>query len=158
MLHPDPAGSRRLASPNGETGKPAWSVQTLDANDAFLGRDMEPPRESRPGANHGQLQRPAGRDHAAAAHVLGERGQGQRLRDLWLSHIGAAPMAPGELASLGELVDRRPDGQAGDAQILAELALGWDGLAHQERLDQIKHPLAGLVLLPQLPLRTSVVL
>src|SRR5439155_564820 len=82
-------------------------------------------------------------------HVLREGRQGQLLGDLGLGHEGAAAVAPRQVSVADELVDRGPQRQARDAQLLAELPLGRDRLADLERFDEAQDPLPGLVLLTQ---------
>ena len=56
-------------------------------------------------------------------------------------------MAAVEVPVADQLVERRPDGQTRDAELLGQLALRGDGLAHRERLHEVENPLARLFLL-----------
>ena len=100
-----------------------------------------------PASSRVEREGPAAGDHAAAAHVLAERGHRQLLRDLRLLDVGAAAAPADEVALAGEVVERGADGQARDAEIGAELPLGGDRGADAEPLDQVEHLLARRALL-----------
>ena len=51
-----------------------------------------------------------------------------------------APVSADEEPFADEVVERRTDREAGDAEITAQLALGGDRLPHAELLDQVEHP------------------
>ncbi len=83
----------------------------------------------------------------APAHVLGEGGHGQLLRDLRLAHERAGAAPAHEVALPDELVQRRPHGQPRDAEIDAQLALRAGSPRRPEPLDQVEDALPGLALL-----------
>ena len=60
-----------------------------------------------------------------------------------------APLPAHEVALAHELVERGAHGQAGDAEVDAELPLGRDRRADRERLDQLEDALTRLALLRQ---------
>ena len=84
-----------------------------------------------------ERERLACRPHPALAHFLAEGGHRQLLRDLRLAHEGAAPAPPDEIALPRQLVDRSADGEAGDAEVLAQLPLGGDGVTDAHVLNQV---------------------
>src|SRR3954471_10149908 len=94
-----------------------------------------------------QLDRAAAGDHAAAAHVLREGGQGQLLGDLRLADEGAGAVAALEVAVADEVVERGADGQARDPELTAQAPFGGDGLADLQLVDQLEYPLPGQDLL-----------
>ena len=59
-----------------------------------------------------ERQHAAARPHAALAHVLGERGHGQRQRDLRLGYVGARAVAAQQQPLAHELVDRHAQRRA----------------------------------------------
>src|SRR5919201_4652733 len=123
--------------------------EPLDADHPILRRNLQPAGETGAGADHRQIEGPAGRNHAPPAHVLGERGQCKRLGDLWLGHVGATAMPSRQVPLADQLIDGGSNGQPGDTQVVAELPLRWNGVAHAEGLDQVEHPLPSYVLLSQ---------
>jgi hypothetical protein len=90
-----------------------------------------------------QLDRAAAGDHAAAAHVLTEGGQGQLLRDLRLADEGSGALAPLQVAVTDEIVERGADGETGDAELAAQAPLGRNRLADLQLVDQLEHALSG---------------
>ena len=108
---------------------------------------MQDPSQSGAGRNRVELERAAARGEAPLAHVVAERRDRHALRHLRLRDEGARAAAARQPALADELVERGAEGQARDAERLAEYALGGDRLADLERLDQLEHLLAGFALL-----------
>src|SRR4051794_36088351 len=121
--------------------------QPLGDHDRLGWGDVQETAEPRAGRDDLEPERPAPGLHAAPAHVLGERGHGQLLRDLGLADERARAAASHEVALAGELVQGGAHRQARDAQVGAQLALGRDRLADAELVDQVEHLVAGLALL-----------
>src|SRR5206468_2604431 len=94
-----------------------------------------------------QLQSTAGWPHSPPLHVLRERGHRQLLRDLRLADERAGAPSPDQITVANELVECGPDGQARDAEVGGELALGGNRLADPERFDQLEDAVTGLALL-----------
>src|SRR5262249_34377598 len=101
----------------------------------------------RPRGHGTQVERSACGHHAAPAHVLGERGHRELLRDLRLADEGAAPAPADEHPLANEVVERCPNGETRHTEVRAELTLGRNGVADGQLLDQIEHTLARLTLL-----------
>ena len=116
-------------------------------DDGLGRRDVEDPPQPRAGGNASELERSAGRAHAALAHVLGEGGHRQLLRDLRLADERPGAAAAHEITLAHELVEGCPHRQPRHAEVRAERALGRDGVPDRELLDQVEHPLACLGLL-----------
>ena len=121
-------------------------AEALDTHEARLGRDIEAVGQARARGRGGQLERPAAGGHAAPPHVVAEGGEGQRLGDLGLRDVGAAAVAPLQVAVADQLVEGGPEGEAGNAQLGGQLALGGNRLADQDGLDQVEHPVPRLLL------------
>ena len=117
--------------------------QAPDQHHARIGGDVERAPDRGACMYLSQLDRPAAGDHAAPAHVLAERREGELLGDLRLADEGAAPVPPLEVAVADEVVESGAKGEAGDAEVGAEPAFGGDGLADLELLDQLEHALPG---------------
>src|SRR5256885_1950164 len=122
-------------------------AETLDTDQPRLGGNLEAVGEACTGNGGRELERLTARRHAAAAHVVAERREGERLGDLRLGHVGAAAVAAVEVAVAHQLIERGTEGQPGDAEVDGELPLRRDGLAHRDRLDQVEHAVARLLLL-----------
>ena len=112
------------------------------------------PRRAPAGIVRSSIVRLARRE-PAGAHVVAERRDVDPFRNLGLGDERAGAATADEVALADELVESRANGETGDAEIDAELALGWDRVAGAERLDQLEDPLAGLALLAQVPDPTS---
>src|SRR5205814_6807716 len=69
------------------------------------------------------------------------------LRDLRLGDERSGAAAARQVALADELVERRAHGEARDAEVAGQVALGRDRVADLEALDQIEHTLAGFALL-----------
>src|SRR5919201_1671139 len=85
-----------------------------------------------------------------AIFEVGLRKSGhQRFRDM--EHLERHRLSVGEPEPLDadQLIDGGSNGQPGDTQVVAELPLRWNGVAHAEGLDQVEHPLPSYVLLSQ---------
>ena len=121
--------------------------QALRDDDPLGGRHLEAAAEPGACGRHRQRERPRARAHASPPHLLAERGHRQLLRDLRLAHERAAAAPAHQVALADEIVERGPHGQARDAQIDAQLALGGNRRADAELLDQVAYAVAGLTLL-----------
>jgi hypothetical protein len=110
-------------------------AQPADAEDAFGRRDVEGAADLGPGVDIVEPDRPAVGNHSAPAHVLAEGRQRQLLRDLRLADERAAAVPPDEVALAHEVVEGSAQGQARDAELLAEAPLGRDRLADAQALD-----------------------
>ena len=117
--------------------------QAADEHDAVIRGKLQRAADGRPGVGLLQLDRPAAGRHAAAAHVLAERRQGQLLGDLRLADEGAAAVAPLEVPVADEVVEGGAEGQARDAEVAAEPPLGRDGFSDLELVDELEHALPG---------------
>ena len=121
--------------------------QALRDHDPLGGRDLQTAAEPRAGGGHRQRQRPRTGAHPTPPHLLAERGHRQLLGDLRLAHERAAAAPPHQVALAHEVVERGTHGQARNAQIDAQLALGGDRRANPELFDQVAYAVAGLTLL-----------
>src|SRR5207237_10483146 len=81
------------------------------------------------------------------APTVAEGREGERVGDLRLVHVGAAAVAAVEVAVAKQRTERGTEGQPGVAEVDGELPLRGDGLAHRDRLDQVEHAVARLLLL-----------
>src|SRR4051794_24749683 len=106
------------------------------------GGDPQPLAELGAGADGLERQDAAARAHAAAGHVLRERGHGQRQRDLRLGHVGAAAMPAHQQPLADELVDGLAEGRPRDAERDGQAALGRDGLADPQLVEHAQQLVA----------------
>ena len=116
---------------------------------------MEEAAEPRARGNDLQLERPRGRPHPAALHVVGEGRERQLLRDLRLADERARAAAADEVALADEVVEGGADGQPRDAEVGAELPLGRDRVADAELLDEVEDTVSRLALLRHVVKTTS---
>ena len=121
--------------------------EPLDHEDLLGRRNLQETAQTGTGEGRGHRQRTAPGHHPAPPHVLAERGHRQLLGDLRLLDVGAAAAPAHEVALAREVVERRADGQPGDAEVGRELPLGGDRVADAETLDQVHDLLAGRALL-----------
>jgi hypothetical protein len=118
-------------------------AQAPDQHHARIGGDVERTPDRGACMYLAQLDRPAAGHHAAPAHVFAERREGELLGDLRFADEGPAPVPPLEIAVPNQVVEGGPQREPRDADLRAEPALGGNGLADVELLDQLEHALPG---------------
>src|SRR2546427_10439597 len=122
-------------------------AESLDPEQSRLRRNAHPVGKPGAGESRGELEGAASRRHSATAHVLAERGESQRLGDLGLGHIGAAAVTPVEVAVADQVVEGRPQREAGNPQVDRKLAFGRDRLPDLVGFDQVEDAVPRLLLL-----------
>jgi len=126
-------------------------VQDLDRHRHAVGQPQPSDRPHAVGRRHLQArpelrtralllerEHAAARLHAALAHVLGERGHGQRQRDLRLGDIGARAVAAQEHPLAHELVDRHAQRRPRHPELRGQAPLGRDRRPDLEAADELE--------------------
>ena len=116
--------------------------QPGDVGDLGGGRDPQLAADAGAGRHGGELQHPAGPGARGRRQAVGVPAGGEFLGDLGAGDEHAAPVLAYEQAGGDQFVDGRAQGGAGDAELVAQGALGGDRVAGGAGLDEFHQVVA----------------